>query len=76
MDQIGKTMMIFGAILLGMGALLWFASRLPGTSMLGRLPGDVRVETGNTTIFAPFTTMILLSVGLSLLLMLVNAWRR
>ena len=40
------------------GALSWF----------GRLPGDIRYESGNTRIYAPITTMILLSVAVSLLL--------
>jgi hypothetical protein len=40
------------------GALSWF----------GRLPGDIRYSSGNTRVFFPITTMIILSVVLSLLM--------
>jgi hypothetical protein len=40
------------------GALNWF----------GRLPGDIRYESGNTRIYIPITTMLLVSVGLSVVL--------
>lgn len=43
-----------------------------GLSWLGRLPGDIRIERGGTRVYIPITTMILLSVGLSLLLYLVR----
>ena len=39
------------------GALSWF----------GRLPGDIRYSSGNTRVYVPFTTMIIVSVVLSLL---------
>ena len=44
------------------GALSWF----------GRLPGDIRYQSGATRFYAPITTMILLSLGLSLVLYLVR----
>lgn len=54
------------AVLIGLlmltGGLNWF----------GRLPGDIRIERGNTRIFFPITTMILISVGLSLLLAIIR----
>jgi hypothetical protein len=37
-------------------------------SWFGKLPGDIRYEKGNMKFFFPITTMILLSVGISLLL--------
>jgi predicted cobalt transporter CbtA len=39
-----------------------------GLSWFGRLPGDIRIERGNSRFFFPITTMIVISVGLSLLL--------
>lgn len=56
----------FVVVLIG---LLMFAG---GLSWFGRLPGDIRIERGNTRIFFPITTMILISVGLTLLLSLVR----
>jgi hypothetical protein len=58
---IGIVVVIVGLLVLS-GALSW----------LGRLPGDIRIERGNNYIYIPITTMILLSVGLSLLLYLVR----
>jgi hypothetical protein len=34
-------------------------------SWFGRLPGDIRVTSGNTKVFVPITSMLLLSVVLS-----------
>ena len=41
-------------------------------SWLGRLPGDIRIERGNTYLYIPITTMLLLSAGISLLLYLLR----
>jgi ABC-type transporter Mla subunit MlaD len=53
---IGIVLVVLG-LLVATGALFWF----------GRLPGDIRIESGNTRVYIPITTMLLLSVGLSLL---------
>lgn len=58
---IGFVVILVGLVMLA-GGLNWF----------GRLPGDIRIERGNTRIFFPITTMILISVGLSLLMALVR----
>ena len=39
---------------------------------LGRLPGDLRIDKPGFTLYAPFTTMIILSVVLSLILWLLR----
>lgn len=39
-----------------------------GLSWFGRLPGDVRYESGNTRIYVPITSMILVSIILSILI--------
>jgi DUF2905 family protein len=49
-------------VLIWSGALGWF----------GRLPGDVRVEREGLRIYFPITSMILVSIGLSLLSYLVR----
>ncbi len=54
------------AILVGLvvmtGALSWF----------GRLPGDIRIASGNTRVYIPITTMIVVSIGLSLLSLVIR----
>jgi len=55
-----------GVVLVGLlvwsGALSWF----------GRLPGDIRIERDNFRLYVPITSMILVSLGLTLLINLVR----
>lgn len=53
---VGLALIVIGG-LVALGAFSWF----------GRLPGDIRIESGSTRVYIPITTMLLLSVGLSLL---------
>jgi uncharacterized protein HemY len=41
-------------------------------SWFGRLPGDIRIETDNTRVFIPITSMLIVSVAASLLLSLLR----
>lgn len=62
----GKILIVVGLVAVLLGLLVQFA---PQTfSWFGKLPGDIRYEKGNMKFFFPITTMILLSVGISLLL--------
>lgn len=64
----GKILIVVGIISVIVGLILQFA---PQTfSWFGKLPGDIRYEKGNLKFFFPITTMILLSLGISLLLKL------
>ena len=68
MEQLGKVICVLGVVLIVVGGLLWFAS--DKLSWFGRLPGDIMFERPGWRFYAPITTMLLLSVGLSLLLWL------
>jgi len=70
MQEIGKTLIIFGLILIGVGVLLTFFNKIP---FLGKLPGDILIHKRNFTFYFPFMTSILISVVLSLLFWL---WSR
>jgi hypothetical protein len=61
---VGLAIVVIG-LLAATGALGWF----------GRLPGDIRYERGNTIIYAPIVSMLLVSVVLSLLLWAVQRLR-
>ena len=63
---IARILMFLGLALVVVGGLLYLLARagLP----LGRLPGDIRIQTGSVTIFFPLATMILLSVVLTVIL--------
>ena len=74
MSDIGKALILVGAVLVIAGLLLTALGRtnLP----LGRLPGDILYRGKHTTIYFPRATSILLSVVLSLLLYVISRWRR
>jgi Protein of unknown function (DUF2905) len=73
MTDVGKLFVFFGVMLLVLGVLFLFLGRngLP----IGRLPGDFLYRGKNTTFFFPFTTSIVLSVVLSLLLYVIGRFR-
>lgn len=60
----GKTLIIIGLLLAFIGVVLTFGGKLP---WLGKLPGDIRIERDNFSVYFPLGTSILLSVILSLL---------
>ncbi len=64
MQEIGKTLIIFGVILVGVGLLLTFFNKIP---FLGKLPGDIYIQKKNFTFYFPFVTSILVSIILSLI---------
>jgi hypothetical protein len=66
----GKWLMIVGVLVLLLGAALQFAPWL--VNWFGRLPGDLRLGSGNARIFIPITSMILLSIVLAII---VNLFR-
>ena len=64
----GKILIVVGLVAVVAGLIIQFAPQ--AFSWFGKLPGDIRYEKGNFKFFFPLTTMILLSVGISLLLKL------
>lgn len=66
--ELGRTLMILGAVLFVAGLALTYAGRLP---WLGNLPGDVAIERNNFRLYAPFGTMIVVSIVVTVLLNLV-----
>jgi hypothetical protein len=66
--------MFFGAVLIGVGLILFFLGK---TSLpLGRLPGDILYRGKNTTVYFPLATSILVSVVLSVLVYVIARFRR
>ena len=66
----GKILIVVGLLAVVAGLIIQFAPQ--AFSWFGKLPGDIRYEKGNFKFFFPLTTMILLSVGVSLLLKLLG----
>ena len=69
--MIAKWLMIAGALLLFIGGALQFAPWL--VSWFGRLPGDLRFGSGNSRVFIPITSMIVVSLVLTLI---INLFKR
>ena len=64
----GRMLVILGLVLVVAG-LLW---PLFGRLGLGRLPGDILIQRGNFTFYAPLGTGLLISLVLTLLLWLLS----
>jgi hypothetical protein len=64
---VGKLLIILGLALVACGLLLTFAGKIP---LLGKLPGDIRIEREHGSFYFPLGTCLLLSLLLSLLLWL------
>jgi hypothetical protein len=64
-----RLLIAMGLLIAAIGLLRPWLSKLP----LGRLPGDIVIDRPGLKVFSPFTTMIVLSLLLSLILWL---WRR
>lgn len=67
-QNIAKVLIMIGILLLIAGLLYYFFG--DKLHWIGRLPGDIRYEKGNTKVFFPISTMILLSLLLNLLIYL------
>ncbi len=72
--ELGRTLLILGAVLLVVGTFFFFGGRLP--FRLGRVPGDIVHKGEHTTFYFPIMSSIVLSVGLSLLFWLLSRLRR
>jgi hypothetical protein len=58
-----------GTIIISLGIIAVVVGLLVmagGLNWVGRLPGDIRYERGNTRVYIPITTMVLLSLLLTL----------
>ena len=73
-QQLGRLLLSVGAILLILGALLYFSPRLP--LRLGRLPGDIIHRGEHGTFYFPIVSCLVISIAVSLILWLVNYFRR
>jgi uncharacterized membrane protein YidH (DUF202 family) len=64
----GTLLITIGVVLILIGLLLWSG----GLSWFGRLPGDIRIERESVHVYVPFSSMVLVSIVLSLILYLVR----
>lgn len=69
MQELGKTLIIFGIIIIAVGIFLLFFNKIP---FLGKLPGDIYIQKKNFTFYFPFASSILASIIISLILWLFS----
>lgn len=74
MRSFGDLLITLGLLALGAGLLIRSAPGL--VSWFGRLPGDIRIEGERARLYIPITSMVLLSLGLTVLLNLLLRLRR
>lgn len=65
MQELGKFLLVAGVVMVLLGFALW--SGIDG-SWLGRLPGDIRIERGNSGFYFPIVTCIIVSIVLSVIM--------
>jgi len=70
MQQIGKYIIITGIVLLIIGLILYFVGNK--FQWFGHLPGDIKIKRENFRLYAPITSMIIISAFLSFLLWLFS----
>jgi membrane associated rhomboid family serine protease len=72
--ELGRALLILGAVSAIVGAVFYFGVRLP--FRLGRLPGDIIHRGEQTTFYFPIVTCLVVSVVLSILSWLFSSFRR
>ncbi len=65
MPEVGKLLVIIGLLDAIAGAVLWSGV---GAGWLGRLPGDIRIERGNSALYFPIVTCIIISIVLTVIM--------
>jgi DUF2905 family protein len=68
-DGIGRLLIVGGVLLAVVGVVVVLAPNIP---FLGRLPGDIRIDSGNVKVFIPLGTMLIISLVLTIILNLAN----
>jgi Protein of unknown function (DUF2905) len=68
MSNMQRILIAIGAVLLLVGLLWPWLSRLG----LGRLPGDIRIETESSVFYFPITTCVVVSIVLSLVIWFIR----
>jgi hypothetical protein len=74
LETFGKILLLFGAMFVIIGGLLWGLGKAFGGGRL--LPGDIVIHRPNFTFVFPIATSILLSLLLTFIFWLIGHFRR
>ena len=69
MISLGKTLLIFGVVMVVAGLALMFFDKIP---LLGRLPGDIHIKKEHTEFYFPIVSSLVVSLLLSGVLWLIS----
>ena len=72
--ELGKVLLLLGALLVGVGLFFVLGARLP--LRIGRLPGDIYYQGKHGSFYFPIVTCILLSAVVTLIFWIVGHFRR
>jgi hypothetical protein len=68
MQDLGKMLLGFGALVVLLGLILIIAGNFSGkVPWLGRLPGDIHIERDGWSFYFPLATCLVISIVLTLL---------
>ena len=67
--SVARTLILIGGALVALGLLLQIAPHVP---VLGKLPGDIRIERESGTLYFPVVTCLLLSAIVTLVMQLIE----
>lgn len=73
MQQIGKYLIIIGIVMILVGVIIYFLG--DKFQWFGNLPGDISIKKEHFKLYAPITSMILLSALITLILWIINKLR-
>lgn len=73
MGDLAKFLIFLGCSIVVIGVILLVLGKVPSLPF-GKLPGDITIHKKNVVIFAPITTMIVVSLVLTVLLNLFARW--
>jgi len=70
--MLGRALITAGVVLIVLGVLVYAGPSIP---LLGRLPGDIRIERDGFRLYIPITTCLILSAVISAALWLLSKLR-
>ena len=66
--NIGKILLIGGGVIAFIGLIIMLIGR---TGIIGKLPGDIIIQRGDSTLYFPIVTFLIISVVLTLIINIV-----
>ena len=75
MPDVGKWLVVFGAVLLVVGVALQYGVSFPWLSWIGHLPGDIEISFSRFRLMLPLGSCLVISLVLTLVLHFLSRGR-